>query len=655
MTRYVNVRIIVLMFIALLILSGLQGSITSAQGIDIDVYGRVVYVIDGDTIDVIVLKVFDQRYEVLLNQKIRIRFADINAPELYTYKGKLAKRFLYSLIYGKYVYLNIDDLYTYDKYGRVVAVVYLPVNSTHLRNINLYLVMKDYAEIDDYPNEFNPYTWNLLVNYPEEQQSPYSAITSLTTTVRLSTGIIRSEWSIVLEEVASLNTAGLCSDEQNIYVIYINGRELKAFAIDKAHGRIIKKISYGVESATSIQSSICFDNKIYALALSRDGHAILFQFSKNLIQISQIQLTNWTIIGYAYSLTPRIVTDGTYLYLIGRTVFEHGSYVRDYGWRIEKRDPSTLTVINTYVSNPSKYSEHGCPYDDYVTTASINPVTSELWVIGNEVRADNEGKPRSFWHIEILNPDLSRAKVIKLEFTGLPTDIVFDRYGNAYITGYCFSGEGYVAVFRRNGDLLYWTKSMDTRAMEWVNGLLVGVARYITSEGAVPSINSGTYSYGYLLMILEAQNFHVIDVFNLNGLPVADPIINNNEVFVLIKTNNKIVLAKYGLNVKASELETIEFITTTITHTTTVTESITNTVYRTSTTTSTAIRLYTTTKLRIETVTSTTTKYLLLTTTYTSYTPRMITVRVIDWVATAAISAASLVIGMVLIHLTAKK
>ena len=131
--------------------------------IDIDAYGRVVYVVDGDTIDVELFKVFDSKYSSFLFKKIRIRFADINAPELYTYEGKLAKEFLYRLIYNKYVYLDIDDLYIYGKYGRIIAVVYLPINTSHLLNVNLYLVEKGYAEIRNYPNEFNPYTWKLYV------------------------------------------------------------------------------------------------------------------------------------------------------------------------------------------------------------------------------------------------------------------------------------------------------------------------------------------------------------------------------------------------------------------------------------------------------------------------------------------------------------
>ena len=128
---------------------------------DIDAYGKVVYVVDGDTVDVVMLRVYDPRYSCFLHKRIRVRLADINAPELTTPEGRLAKEFMKSLVYGGRLYLDIDDLYIYGRYGRVIAVLYLPINATHLLNINLYLVEKGYAVIRDYPNEFRPYLWRL--------------------------------------------------------------------------------------------------------------------------------------------------------------------------------------------------------------------------------------------------------------------------------------------------------------------------------------------------------------------------------------------------------------------------------------------------------------------------------------------------------------
>jgi len=60
---------------------------------------------------------------------------------------------------GKEVYLDIDDIHIIDKYGRIVAVVYIPYNETHRVNLNQLLLKEGYAEAKDYPNEFNPDVW----------------------------------------------------------------------------------------------------------------------------------------------------------------------------------------------------------------------------------------------------------------------------------------------------------------------------------------------------------------------------------------------------------------------------------------------------------------------------------------------------------------
>jgi micrococcal nuclease len=50
-----------------------------------------------------------------------------------------------------------------DKYNRLVAVAYVEYNSTHLMNVNKWLLVNGYAKTADYPNEFNPSNWNLYV------------------------------------------------------------------------------------------------------------------------------------------------------------------------------------------------------------------------------------------------------------------------------------------------------------------------------------------------------------------------------------------------------------------------------------------------------------------------------------------------------------
>ena len=107
--------------------------------------GIVIKVVDGDTFDVGGIG--------------RIRLADVNTPEIDTEEGKEAKEYVKGLCYQKKVYLNIDDLYITGKYGRIIAVVYIPYNETHYVNLNQLLLKEGYAEARDYPNEFNPDNW----------------------------------------------------------------------------------------------------------------------------------------------------------------------------------------------------------------------------------------------------------------------------------------------------------------------------------------------------------------------------------------------------------------------------------------------------------------------------------------------------------------
>lgn len=93
----------------------------------------------------------------------RIRLADVDAPE-YGQSGYYdAKQVLEDLVDGKTVYLDIDDIYETDPYGRLVCVVYVKFSSTHYKNVNKALVSEGVADIDNYYNEFNPYEWSLTV------------------------------------------------------------------------------------------------------------------------------------------------------------------------------------------------------------------------------------------------------------------------------------------------------------------------------------------------------------------------------------------------------------------------------------------------------------------------------------------------------------
>lgn len=120
---------------------------------EIDATTVVDYVIDGDTFDTTMGE--------------RIRLADIDAPESGEPGYSSAKDFLFHAVYGKTVYLDIDDVngvWKRDPYGRMVCMVYVDYNSTHYRNVNEALLESHYAVISNYQNEFNPYAWTLYIS-----------------------------------------------------------------------------------------------------------------------------------------------------------------------------------------------------------------------------------------------------------------------------------------------------------------------------------------------------------------------------------------------------------------------------------------------------------------------------------------------------------
>ena len=117
------------------------------EGAEVDLVATVYKVVDGDTFDAF--------------PSGRVRLADINAPELSEEGGQEAKGALINLVLNRKVYLDVDDLYIMDRYNRLVCVVFIDYNSTHVLNVNKWLIENGYAQITDYKNEFDPSTWTL--------------------------------------------------------------------------------------------------------------------------------------------------------------------------------------------------------------------------------------------------------------------------------------------------------------------------------------------------------------------------------------------------------------------------------------------------------------------------------------------------------------
>ncbi len=136
------------------ILSTQTTTITSSYKVDgkpVDLVATVYRIVDGDTFDAF--------------PSGRVRLADINTPERNEPGYNEAKEALRRLVEGKKVFLDVDNVNVMDSYQRLVAVVYVKHNSTHVLNVNLWLVTNGYAMFRDFNNEFNPYTWSLYLPF----------------------------------------------------------------------------------------------------------------------------------------------------------------------------------------------------------------------------------------------------------------------------------------------------------------------------------------------------------------------------------------------------------------------------------------------------------------------------------------------------------
>ncbi len=152
---------------------------------EVDKTYTLTRVIDGDTFEV--------------SSGERIRLADVDCPEYYESGYSEATDFMKSLVDGKTVYLDIDDVYRTDLYERLVCVVFVDCNLTHYMNTNQALLDEGHAIISNYNNEFNPYSWSLLVAKNGESENPEVApYTPLTPTPKPGFSLSREAAEVIV-------------------------------------------------------------------------------------------------------------------------------------------------------------------------------------------------------------------------------------------------------------------------------------------------------------------------------------------------------------------------------------------------------------------------------------------------------------------------
>ena len=133
---------------------------------NIDLIGKVIKVVDGDTLRIRVVRVFGSYKNVRPGDEKFVRLTGIDAPELDEVGGIKAKLFVESLCpEGTELRFDIDDGAhswrgrSLDKYGRLLAVVYVK-KEDGLVNLNAELVRENLAAIIlDFESEFSPHDW----------------------------------------------------------------------------------------------------------------------------------------------------------------------------------------------------------------------------------------------------------------------------------------------------------------------------------------------------------------------------------------------------------------------------------------------------------------------------------------------------------------
>jgi len=159
LSKKLVITIILLIFITSICISGVNAH-------KYEKIGYVTKVIDGDTIKI-----------SSVNKNIRLWGVD--TPELKTSKGKAVKLSVSKLLLGKKVTLDIDNKKRHDKYGRVLAKVYL-----NGKDVNKWLLRKKYARVMYIPpSEFKKYKGGLT----PAQFKKYSKTTIKTNRVYIAT------------------------------------------------------------------------------------------------------------------------------------------------------------------------------------------------------------------------------------------------------------------------------------------------------------------------------------------------------------------------------------------------------------------------------------------------------------------------------------
>jgi hypothetical protein len=306
-------------------------------------------------------------------------------------------------------------------------------------------------------------------------------------------------------------------------------------------------------SNTVLLDCVVLDGYLYVVGhdFAPDNYEwLILKFTPDLKLVSKKQFnpTNYSDIALA------IATDGKYLYIGGVA----GKAWGDYEWLLLKVDPSDLSIVNTYKTNPSTGL-------DGIWFIGVNPVDNKIWLVGMV--------NGSFGRVEVLSQDLTLITSKDLEH--FCDHMTFDELGYAYTA--CGSG---ILKMSSNLDIVT-RKDISPGKILYSNGRLYKI---LYSNGHLYLAGEKRISgYERHVVMMLSKDLDVLDELVLSMQINADSYFTSSGKMALV--NNKLLVAGYNytvskgrwviyaISVGSAATDVVVSERTTVTVTTTVPES----------------------------------------------------------------------------------
>jgi hypothetical protein len=232
--------------------------------------------------------------------------------------------------------------------------------------------------------------------------------------VEAQTPTIKVNWVVHSNPTGYSDLAhSVCEAKDYIYVVGDQSGERYDYArIEmrfKSNGSLVK--AWASEDFVPLTDCIIINDKLYVV--NKDWDILVFDLNLNLLTFK---------LGSVNAAATSITHYGNYLYIAGWEVLGWYGIFEDRGWRIEKWEIENLTFVKEYTINPT------LGVWDLVYVLGINPVTEQIWVVGE----DNS------FRVEILDLHLNYIKTIRNKLWSEGYGIDFDEEGNVYISGFTF-------------------------------------------------------------------------------------------------------------------------------------------------------------------------------------------------------------------------